>query len=70
MTVYWGVCAVNKCIHAQEHDAARVTANHTKSDLTARTDSDIIRQNEIKFNIYIEYVEKTPKSVVVFRSFL
>ena len=35
-----------------EHDAARVSANHAKSDLTARTDINSIAQNYKFFNIY------------------
>lgn len=55
--VYRGICAANKCIHARGHDAARIAANHMKSNLTARTDIDMIAENDVKFNIY----KKSPR---------
>jgi len=42
MTSISGKCAVNKCICTHEHDAVRVAANQSESDLTAHTDNNII----------------------------
>ena len=35
-------CAANKIIHIRRYDAAHISVNHLKSDLTARTDLYII----------------------------
>lgn len=46
-------CVAKECIHVNRHDAARISANHTKSNLTARTDIKIITWNNGDFNLFI-----------------